>query len=319
MKMFYLSTNKDLAEKIAAYAKEVLFETLPLTEGILTHFADGEVLFESREPVRGEDVFIIQSTCAPANDTLMELLICIDACKRASAKSITCIIPYYGYARQDRKGSQRQSISAKLVADMLSAAGATSIVCVDLHATQIVGFFNIPVDNISATSLFYHKLKHEDRNNLVCVSPDHGGVVRTMALASKLNVPIAIIDKRRPEPNKCEIVSLVGDVKGKDCVIVDDIVDTAGTLCNAADELKKLGAKSVRAFITHGVLSKNAVDLIDKSGLDELCITDSIPLRRKSQKITVVSLAGLLAEIIVALKYNRPLRIVLNQFENKEN
>ena len=318
MKLFYLSTNKKLAEDIVAYAKTTLFEDLPLAGGALTHFADGEVLFESKEPVRGEDVYIIQSTCAPANDTLMELLICIDACKRASAKSINCIIPYLGYARQDRKNEARQSISSKLVANLLQAAGADSVICVDLHATQIVGFFDIPVDNLVTTSLFYNILKKEDLTNLVCVSPDHGGVVRTTKLASKLGVPIAIIDKRRPEPNKSEIVSIVGEVKDKDCVIVDDIVDTAGTLCNAANELKKLGAKSVRAFITHGVLSKNAIELIDESGLDKLIISDSIPLKRSCDKIDIVPLSPLIAEVLVALKHNQPLKIALNKFEKGE-
>ena len=316
MKLLCLSTSLNLGERICAYFKQVLCQDLSISESVLTHFADGEVLFESKEPLRGEDVFILQSTCAPANDTLMELLICIDACKRADAKSITCIIPYYGYARQDRKGSARQSISAKLVADMLQTAGADRVLCLDLHASQIVGFFDIPVDNISATSLFYNKLKNDKLEDVVCVSPDHGGVVRTTALATKLNVPIAIIDKRRPEPNKCEIISIVGDVKDKRCIIVDDIVDTAGTLCNAANELKKLGAKSVEAYITHGVLSLDAVNKIEASGLDELTITDSIPLKRDSTKIKTISLAPLLSRIILALSHNHPLWEVIRDYEN---
>ena len=314
MKLFSLSANTKLAESICQYFKTVLCKNVVLADSALTHFADGEVLFETKVPVRGEDVIILQSTCAPANDTLMELLICIDACKRASAKSITVIMPYYGYSRQDRKGNKRQSISAKLVADLLQTAGVNRLICVDLHATQNVGFFDIPVDNMSAVPLFYNKLKNDDLSNVVCVSPDHGGVVRTTTLATKLNVPIAIIDKRRPEPNKCEIVSIVGDVKGKRCIIVDDIVDTAGTLCNAADELKKLGAERVEAFITHGVLSLDAVDKIEKSGLDKLVITDSIPLKRESSKIEVISLNELLAKIILALMENRPFGEVLDLY-----
>ena len=314
MKLFSLSANTKLAESICQYFKTVLCKNVVLADSALTHFADGEVLFETKVPVRGEDVIILQSTCAPANDTLMELLICIDACKRASAKSITVIMPYYGYSRQDRKGNKRQSISAKLVADLLQTAGVNRLICVDLHATQIVGFFDIPVDNMSAVPLFYNKLKNDNLKNVVCVSPDHGGVVRTTTLATKLNVPIAIIDKRRPEPNKCEIVSIVGDVKGKRCIIVDDIVDTAGTLCNAADELKKLGAERVEAFITHGVLSLDAVDKIEKSGLDKLVITDSIPLKRESSKIEVISLNELLAKIILALMENRPFGEVLDLY-----
>lgn len=314
MKLFSLSANTKLAESICEYFKTVLCKNVTLADSALTHFADGEVLFETKVPVRGEDVIILQSTCAPANDTLMELLICVDACKRASAKSITVMMPYYGYSRQDRKGNKRQSISAKLVADLLQTAGVNRLICVDLHATQIVGFFDIPVDNMSAVPLFYNKLKNDNLKNVVCVSPDHGGVVRTTALATKLNVPLAIIDKRRPEPNKCEILSIVGEVKGKRCIIVDDIVDTAGTLCNAADELKKLGAERVEAFITHGVLSLDAVDKIEKSGLDKLVITDSIALKKESNKIEVISLNELLAKIILALMENRPFGEVLDLY-----
>lgn len=315
MKFFSLSANKTLAEEICDYFKNTLCRDLSLSESVLTHFADGEVFFETKDPVRGEDVFILQSTCSPVNDTLMELLVAVDALKRASAKSITVIMPYYGYARQDRKGSSRQAISAKLVADLLTKAGVGRILCIDLHAAQIVGFFDIPVDNISAVHLFYNKLKYDDLTDVVCVSPDHGGVFRTTSLATKLNVPIAIIDKRRPEPNKSEIVSIVGDIKDKRCIIVDDIVDTAGTLCNAANKLKELGAKSVEAFITHGVLSLNAVEKIEKSNLDKLVITDSIPLKSSSNKIQVISLAPLLARILFALSDNHPLWDVIRAYE----
>ena len=298
IRLISLSVNKELANQVASLLGMLVTQTT------LKRFADGEVLFNCDECIRGDDVYILQSTCSPANDTLMEVLICADACKRAGAKSITCVMPYYGYSRQDRKGDTRQSISAKLVADLLTAAGVTRVLCVDLHATQIVGFFDFPVDNLSATGIYYNILKDKDLSNMVCVSPDHGGVVRTTKLATKLGVPLAIIDKRRPEPNKSEIVSLVGDVKDKDCIIVDDIVDTAGTLCNAADELKKLGAKSVTALITHGVLSGPAIERIKSSGLDELYITDSIPLteEKKCDKITVVSLKEMLAQAIYALQ-----------------
>jgi ribose-phosphate pyrophosphokinase len=299
IRLISLSVNKELADDIAKYLG------IQVTESTLKRFADGEILFNCDECIRGDDIYIIQSTCSPANDTLMEVLICVDACKRAGAKSITCVIPYYGYSRQDRKGDNRQSVSAKLVADLLTAAGVNRLLCVDLHATQIVGFFNFPVDNLSPVNIFEDRVRLTSNvNNLVCVSPDHGGLVRTTKLATKLNAPIAIIDKRRPEPNKSEIVSIVGSVKDKDCIIVDDIVDTAGTLCNAANELKKLGARSVMAFITHGVLSEPAVDRIRDSGLDYCYITDSIPLtkNKKCNKIIVLSLAEVLANAINSLE-----------------
>lgn len=296
IRIISLSVNEDLANKVSYLLG------LRVTKTTLKHFSDGEVLFECNECIRGDDVYIIQSTCAPANDTLMEVLICVDACKRAGAKSITCVMPYYGYCRQDRKGDARQSISAKLVADMLSIAGVTRVLCLDLHATQIVGFFNVPVDNLSATKLFCDSIR--DRENIVCVSPDHGGVVRTTKVAKVLNSPIAIIDKRRPEPNKSEIVSIVGDIKDKDCIIVDDIVDTAGTLCHAADALKDLGARSVSAYITHGVLSGDAINIINNSKLDNLTITDSIPLseNKKSVKINVITIETLLANAIKSIE-----------------
>lgn len=297
IRIISLSVNEELANQIS-------YELgLRVTKTTLKHFADGEVSFECGECVRGDDIYIVQSTCFPANDTLMEVLICADACKRAGAKSITCVMPYYGYSRQDRKGDTRQSISAKLVADLLTAAGVTRVLCLDLHATQIVGFFNFPVDNLSPTKLFCDTIK--DRGNIVCVSPDHGGVVRTTKFAKELNAPLAIIDKRRPEANKSEIVSIVGDIKGKDCIIVDDIVDTAGTLCHAADELKKLGAKSVSAYITHGVLSGEAINVINASGLDSLTITDSITHRNcdiSSNKIHHVCIASMIAKAIKALE-----------------
>ena len=246
-------------------AKTIGVEILP-TE--VTHFADGEILFTGKKSFRGDNVYIVQSTCTPVTERLMELLICIDACKRASAKTITCVIPYFGYARQDRKAKPRQPISAKLVADMLTAAGADRIVSSDLHASQIAGFFNIPVDDVSPMILFYRYFKDlKLGDDVVCVSPDHGGLVRTSKLAEKLNAPLAIIDKRRPKPNKAEILSIVGDVKDKTCILVDDIVDTAGTLLIAVEKLVELGAKRVYAAVTHGVLSLDAVERINQSSL----------------------------------------------------
>lgn len=303
LKLVSLTANKEMAEAIA---KMIGVEVLP-TE--VSHFADGEILFTGKKSFRGDNVYIIQSTCSPVTERLMELLLCIDACKRASAKSITCVIPYFGYARQDRKAKPRQPISAKLVADMLEIAGAQRIVSTDLHASQLAGFFNIPVDDVSPVTLFYRYFKDLHLNDVVCVSPDHGGLVRTSKLAEKLNAPLAIIDKRRPEPNKAEILSIVGDVKDKNCIIVDDIVDTAGTLLIAVEKLKELGAKRVYAAITHGVLSLDAVEKIKNSNLDKLVITDSIPLTkdRECEKIDVVSLAPLFSKIIVALDEGKSL------------
>ena len=304
LKIVSLTANPDMAVEIA---KTIGVEVLP-TE--LTHFADGEILFTGKKSFRGDNVYIIQSTCAPVTERLMELLICIDACKRASAKTITCVMPYFGYARQDRKAKPRQPISAKLVADMLETAGANRVVSSDLHASQIAGFFNIPVDDVSPIILFYRyfkDLKLDD--DIVCVSPDHGGLVRTSKLAEKLNAPLAIIDKRRPKPNKAEILSIVGDVKDKTCIIVDDIVDTAGTLLIAVDKLMELGAKRVYAAVTHGVLSLDAVERINKSQLYKLVITDSIPLKeeKKSDKIDVVSLVPLFSRIMMALEDGKSL------------
>jgi len=304
LKIVSLTANTDMAIEIA---KTLGVEVLP-TE--LTHFADGEILFTGKKSFRGDNVYIIQSTCAPVTERLMELLICIDACKRASAKTITCVIPYFGYARQDRKAKPRQPITAKLVADMLTAAGADRIVSTDLHASQITGFFNIPVDDVSPMVLFYRYFKDlKIKDDIICVSPDHGGLVRTSRLAEKLNAPLAIIDKRRPKPNKAEILSIVGDVKDKVCIIVDDIVDTAGTLLIAVDKLMELGAKRVYAAVTHGVLSLDAVDRINQSQLYKLVITDSIPLTesKKSDKIDVISLVPLFSRIITSLEEGKSL------------
>lgn len=311
LKIVSLTANTDMAIEIA---KTLGVEVLP-TE--LTHFADGEILFTGKKSFRGDNVYIIQSTCAPVTERLMELLICIDACKRASAKTITCVIPYFGYARQDRKAKPRQPITAKLVADMLTAAGADRIVSTDLHASQITGFFNIPVDDVSPMVLFYRYFKDlKIKDDIICVSPDHGGLVRTSRLAEKLNAPLAIIDKRRPKPNKAEILSIVGDVKDKVCIIVDDIVDTAGTLLIAVDKLMELGAKRVYAAVTHGVLSLDAVDRINHSQLYKLVITDSIPLTesKKSDKIDVISLVPLFSRIITSLEEGKSLSDTHKEF-----
>lgn len=298
LKLIALNANPEMAQQIA---KIVGAEVVPTK---VVHFADNEIMFEGQQSVRGQNVYIIQSTCTPVTDRLMEVLLCIDACKRASARTITCVMPYFGYARQDRKAKARQPISARLVADLLSTAGADRIVALDLHAAQIAGFFNIPVDDISPLPLFYKYFKTLNLDNVCCVSPDHGGTVRTSRMADVLNASLAIIDKRRPAPNQAEMFGIVGDVKDKTCIIVDDIVDTAGTLALAANKLKELGAKEVYAAITHGVLSGPAIERIEASCIKKLIITDSIPLpdSKKSSKIKVLKLAPMLARIIQALE-----------------
>ena len=309
-KIIALTASVDLANQIA----EMLgTEVMPSK---VVHFADGEIMFEGYESFRGCNVYIVQSTCYPVTEHLMEVLVAIDACKRGSAKSITCIMPYFGYARQDRKAKPRQPITARLVADLLTTAGANRVVCTDLHASQIQGFFNIPVDEVVSTPLYYRYFTNMHLQDVVCVSPDHGGVVRTSRLAERMGAPIAIIDKRRPRPNEAEIIGIVGDVEGKDCIIVDDIVDTAGTLCLAANQLKKLGARHVYACITHAILSGPAKERIEASGIDKLVITDTIPLpeEKKSPKIEVLSLAPMYADIISALEEGGSLGLVFQNF-----
>lgn len=314
LKLVSLTANEELAKQVAKYLG------VELMDSVVTHFKDGEILFEGKQSFRGDNVYVIQSTCAPVTERLMEVLICCDALKRASAKSITCIMPYFGYSRQDRKSKARQPITAKLVADLLTTAGCQRIVCTDLHASQIQGFFNIPVDDVSALPIFYSYFKSLKLNDIVCVSPDHGGVVRTTKLAAKLGAPIAIIDKRRARPNEAEIVAIVGDVKGKDCIIVDDIVDTAGTLCLAASKLKELGANRVYAAISHGVLSNPAIERINNSELEQLVITDTIPLseEKKCSKIVVLSMAELFSRIILALETGKSLSSVHQNFANEQ-
>jgi len=296
--MIILSGNstRPLAEAIAAFMK------LPLADAAIRRFSDLEVFVEIQQNVRGEDVFVIQSTSYPANDNLMELLVTLDALRRASARRVTAVIPYFGYARQDRKVGPRTPISAKLVANLLTVAGASRVLTLDLHAGQIQGFFDIPVDNLFAAPVFAKDIHARyGGNGLVIVSPDVGGVVRARAYAKRLDADLAIVDKRRERAGVSEVMNIIGDVDGRRCIIIDDIVDSAGTLCNAAAALVKAGAKSVGAYVTHGVLSGGAVARVEASMLSELVITDSIrPTEavRVAQKFKVLSIATLMGEAI---------------------
>ena len=297
MKLMSGNSNLPLVKAIANYLE------IPVTEASVRRFADEEVFVEIHENVRGEDVFVVQSTSYPANDNLMELLICIDALKRASAKRITAVLPYFGYARQDRKPGPRTPISAKLVANLITVAGANRVLSVDLHAGQIQGFFDIPTDNLYGAPVMSEDIKARFSNrNITVVSPDVGGVVRARALAKRLNnAPLAIVDKRRERPGESEVMNIIGDVTGRFCVLVDDIVDSAGTLCNAAAALKESGAEDVVAYCTHGVLSGGAVARVDNSVLRELVITDSIAAYEAAaatDKIRILTIAPLLAEAI---------------------
>ncbi|MEO1897295.1 MAG: ribose-phosphate diphosphokinase [Cycloclasticus sp.] len=295
--VFTGNANRVLANDIAHHLN------ITLGRASVEMFSDGEIMIEIAENVRGKEVFIIQPTCAPTNNHVMELLVMIDALKRACASRITAVIPYYGYARQDRRPrSARVPITSKLVAKMIDTAGADHVLTVDLHADQIQGFFDIPVDNVYASPLLLSDIWQRKTDKLMIVSPDVGGVVRARALAKRLDdADLAIIDKRRPKPNQSEVMNIIGDVSGRDCVIVDDLVDTAGTLCLAAKALKNNGALSVRAYCTHPVLSGKAIENISGSVLDELVVTDTIPLRadaKKCNKIRQVSVAEILAETI---------------------
>lgn len=299
MKLISGSSNPELAKAIA----DVL--DVPLTSVDITRFRDQEIFVRINENVRGEDIFLVQPTSAPANDHLMELLVLIDALVRASAERITAVVPYYGYARQDRKTGGRTPISAKLVANLISKAGAHRVLMIDLHAGQIQGFFDIPTDNLFGQPVFVDDIKDnyskKDRSNLLFVSPDTGGVVRTRSMAKQFNADIAIVDKRRPKAGEAEVMNIIGEVEGRDCILYDDIIDSGGTLCNAADALMEHGAKSVTAYITHGVLSDPAVERITKSILKEVVITDTIsqPEKVKScEKVREVSVSRLLGEAI---------------------
>lgn len=294
--VFTGNANPELADKIARHIG------IPLGNADIGKFSDGEVAVEIKENVRGKDVFIIQPTCAPTNDSLMELLLTADAIHRASANRITAVIPYFGYARQDRRvRSARVAISAKVVADMVSAVGINRVLTVDLHAEQIQGFFNIPVDNVYGSPVLTDDIERQNYENLTVVSPDIGGVVRARAVAKQLNVDLAIIDKRRPQANEAQVMHIIGEVGDRTCLIVDDMVDTAGTLCKAASALKEHGARKVVAYCTHPVLSGNAMKNINQSELDSLVVTDTIPLSeeaRNCKRIRQLSMARLLAESI---------------------
>ena len=294
MKILTGNSNKLLSGKISKYLKN------KLVNSSIKKFSDGEIYIEINENIRGNSIFIIQGISSPANDNLMELLLCIDALKRSSAKNITAVIPYFGYARQDRKVVPRTSISAKLVSNLITKAGADRIVTVDLHAGQIQGFFDIPVDNLFATPIFSRHIKRKIKSkNLICVAPDVGGVERARALGRKLDIGLAIIDKRRPAPGKSQVMNVIGNVKGKTCIIVDDIIDSGGTIINAADALIKRGAKEVHVYITHGVLSGESVEKIKKSKIKNLVVTDTIDNSdkvKKTRNIEVLSISNLLAE-----------------------
>jgi ribose-phosphate pyrophosphokinase len=294
MKIVAGNSNRPLAEAIAASLD------LALTQASIRRFSDMEVFVEIHENVRGEDVFLIQSTSYPANDNLMELLVCLDALKRSSARRVTAVMPYFGYARQDRKSAPRTPISAKLVANLITAAGANRVLTLDLHAGQIQGFFDIPVDNLFAAPVIAKDLRERfDNSNLMMVSPDVGGVIRARNIAKRLDIDLAIVDKRRERAGVSEVMNIIGDVRDRSCVLVDDIVDSSGTLCNAAIALKEAGAASVTAYVTHGVLSGEAVARVNASALETLVITDSIQPTETvalSQNIRILPIAELIAE-----------------------
>ena len=296
MKLLSGNSNKPLSKNIAKYLKS------KLVNSSIRNFSDGEIYVEINENIRGNSIFLIQSISSPANDNLMELLLCVDALKRSSAKNITAVIPYFGYARQDRKVAPRTSISAKLVSNLITKAGADRVVTVDLHAGQIQGFFDIPVDNLFATPIFARHVKKKIKSkSLICVAPDVGGTERARALGKILNVGLAIVDKRRPKPGQSQVMNIVGDVKGKTCIIVDDIIDSGGTIVNAAKALKDRGAKEVYVYITHGVLSGEAVKKIKNSVIKNLVITDTIDNMSRvkgAKNIEVLSISSLMGEAI---------------------
>ncbi len=302
IKIFSCNSHPELAQEIV----DIL--GVDLGDSTVKQFSDGEVSVSIWETVRGKDIFIVQSTCAPVNDNIMELLIMTDAMKRASAKSVTAVMPYYGYARQDRKAKARDPITSKLVANLLVKAGVDRVVTMDLHANQIQGYFDIPVDHMIGQPLLVDYFKEKNLEDLVIVSPDHGSVTRARNMAKPLNAPIAIIDKRRPEPNKSEIMNIIGDVKGKNCVIVDDMIDTAGTICNAAKALMDLGAKSVYAGATHAVLSGPAIERIAASPIKEMVLLNTMPIPEEKMidKFTILSVGEIFAETISRIATNKP-------------
>lgn len=315
VKLFALSSNKALAEEVSKAAN------IELSSAEVVRFADGEISVNIEDSVRGHDVFVIQSTSAPANEHVMELLIMVDALKRASAKTITVLMPYYGYSRQDRKAKSRQPITAKLIADMLQVAGTDRVICIDLHAAQIQGFFNIPIDNFPASPLLADYFLYTKKlNNVVVVSPDHGGVTRARIFARILDAPLAIIDKRRPEPNKAEVQNIIGDVAGKIAIMVDDIIDTAGTLVAAAQALMEAGAVKVYAAATHAVFSGPAIGRLNDSVICEIVVTDTIQLSedKKSPKITQLSIGPLLGQSILHIVKDEPISQIFDKITHHE-
>ena len=314
--IFALTSSVDLAKKVC---KDL---DVPLGKIRVEHFADGEILVTPQESVRGRSVFIVQSTCNPVTERLMEVLVCIDACKRASAREINVIMPYYGYARQDRTTKPRQPITAKLVADLIQKAGAHRVVVFDLHAAQIQGFCNIPIADITAVPMIgqYFHQKFRGRDDLVVVSPDHGGVTRARRLADILDASIAIIDKRRPKPNMVEAQNVIGNVDGKTCIVIDDICDTAGSLTAGCEILKKHGASEIYCAITHGVFSRDAVTKIQNSPIREMIITDTIPLseenKAKTDKIKVLSVADMIATAIDSILNHMPVSRVYEMYKD---
>ncbi len=299
-RLFTGNAHPELAEEIASILGQ------PLGKSTVTKFSDGEISVNLWESVRGRDAYIIQPTCNPVNDNLMEILIMIDAMKRASAGRINAVIPYYGYARQDRKAKPRDPISAKLVANLIQAAGADRVLTMDLHASQIQGYFDIPVDHLFGMPILARYFRAKNLDNVVVVSPDHGSVTRARNMAEYMDSPIAIVDKRRPEPNKSEIMNIIGDIEGKNCIIVDDMIDTAGTISNAANALKKMGAKEVFAGATHPVLSGSAISRLEDSEISELVLLNTLPIpeEKRISKMTVLSVAPLFAEAITRVFTN---------------
>ena len=307
-KIFSGTANLEFSKKISKYL------SLPLSEATIKRFSDGEINVQIRESVRGKDVFVIQPTCAPANVNLMELLIVSDALRRSSANSITAVVPYFGYARQDRKAAPRVPITAKLVANMMQTAGVNRVVTMDLHAGQIQGFFDVPVDNLYGSIVFVDFLKAQNLKNPIIASPDVGGVARARSFAKKLNLDMVIVDKRREEANKSEVMNVIGDVKDKDVILIDDMIDTAGTICNAANAIKDLGARSVRAAATHPVLSGPAVDRIKASAIEELVLLNTVPLseEKKLTKMTFLSAAPLFAEAMTRVFTNGSISVLFD-------
>ena len=305
-KLFSGSANPEFAKKVGDYLG------MCVSDSTLNKFSDGEISVQITQSVRGQDVYIIQPTCAPTNDNLMELLIMIDALKRSSAKSINAVIPYYGYARQDRKAAPRVPISAKLVADLLEKAGINRVVTIDLHAAQIQGFFNIPADNLFGSILFVNYIKSKNLKNPIIASPDIGGVARARQYADKLGYDLVIVDKKREKANESQVMNIIGDVKGKDVILVDDMVDTAGTLVKAAEVLKEKGANSVMACCTHGVLSGPAYERVANGVLDELVISDTIPTKKNAKKITVLTASTIIGEAIRRIHNNESVNSIFN-------